>query len=396
MTLTNVAIKNAKAKAKPYKLAAGKGMYIEIQPNGGKWWRFKYRYLKKENRLSLGVYPEVTIAEAELKRDEYRKLLFNGIDPSAHKKLQNDSKLNNAANSFELVALEWVAKKSNTWSEEYNRNILGSLRLNIFPWLGSRPIADITALELLNVLRRIESRGKLETARRALSSYIQIFAYAVVTQRAERNIANDLKGALIPSKVKHHATIIEPKKIGELLRSIDAYTGSFITLCALKLAPLTFVRPGELRHAEWSEIDLVKREWRIPAEKMKMRIQHIVPLSNQAIKVLKELKPYTGHANYVFHGERTHSSPMSENTINYALRRMGFKQTEITGHGFRSMASTLLNEQGWNRDAIERQLAHGERDKIRGAYNFAEYLEIRVKMMQHWGDYLDTLKNNIV
>lgn len=391
MAVTNIAIKNAKPKDKTYKLAAEKGLYLEITPKGNKWWRFKYRFLGKEKRISLGVYPEVSLKEAELKRDEARKLLASGIDPSVSRQLQKNIQYENSANSFELVAREWVTKKASTWSDSHAKNVLGRFEHDIFPWLGKRPVREISAPELLTVIKRIETRGKVETAYRALQNCGQVFRYAIATQRAERDISSDLKGALIPVKVKHHPSITKPSEIGQLLRAIEGFTGSFVTLSALKLAPLVFVRPGELRHAEWSEIDLEKAEWRIPPEKMKMRITHIVPLSKQAIKILKDLLPLTGHANYVFHGERLHSRPMSENTINAALRRLGYPQEVMTGHGFRSMASTLLNEQGWNPDAIERQLAHGERNKIRGAYNFAEYLSERVRMMQHWADYLDQL-----
>lgn len=263
---------------------------------------------------------------------------------------------------------------------------------DIFPWLGSRPVSAITAPELLTCLRRIEARGALDTAHRAHQNCGQIFRYAVATGRAERDPSGDLRGALPPATHVHYASITEPEKIGALLRAIDGYDGTFVSRCALRLAPLVFVRPGELRAAKWAEIDLDKAEWRIPAERMKARVLHIVPLSTQAIEILRDLKPLTGRSEYLFPSVRTRSKPISDNTLNAALRRLGYTTDEVTTHGFRSMASTLLNEQGWDRDAIERQLAHGERNEVRAAYNYAQYLPVRRKMMQAWADYLDTLR----
>jgi integrase len=259
----------------------------------------------------------------------------------------------------------------------------------VFPWLGKRHINEITAPELLTVLRRVENRGALETAHRINQICGQVFRYAIATGRAERDISADLKGALPPTRVKHHASITEPKQVGELMRAINSYSGSFTTAIALKLSAILFVRPGELRQAEWSEIDFENKEWRIPAEKMKMRELHIVPLCKQAISLLEELRPLTGRAKYLFPSVRTDTRPMSNNTINASLRRLGYTKEQMTAHGFRSMASTILNEQGWNRDAIERQLAHSEKDGVRAAYNYAQYLPERKKMMQAWADYLD-------
>lgn len=277
------------------------------------------------------------------------------------------------------------------WVESHASRTLTRLENDIFPYLGNKLAGEITAPELLVALRRVENRGALETAHRILQVCGQIFRYAIATGRAERDIAADLKGALPPAKVKHHPSITDPKQIGALMRAIRGYPGSIITATALKLAPLVFVRPGELRQAEWSEIDIDKAEWRIPAEKMKMNAPHIVPLSDQAISVLEEIMPVTGRDKYVFPSNRTITRPMSDNTINAALRRLSYGKDEMTGHGFRSMASTLLNEQGWDRDAIERQLAHSERDGVRAAYNYAEYLPKRKEMMQSWADYLDRL-----
>jgi integrase len=366
-------------------------LFLLVTPIGAKWWRLKYRFDAKEKLLSLGVYPDVGLKAARERRDEARKLIAAGIDPSVNRKVQKAARMERAANSMESVAREWYAKLSPKWAESHASKVLTRLEKDVFPWIGGRPIADITAPELLATLRRIESRGAIETAHRAHQSCGQIFRYAIATGRAERDIAADLRGALQPVVSTHHASITDPKEIGALLRAVASYSGSFVTKCALRLAPLVFLRPGELRHAEWNEIDLEKREWRIPAEKMKARAPHIVPLSTQALAALNEIAPLTGAGRYVFPSVRTSDRPMSENTVNAALRRMGYTTDQMTGHGFRSMASTLLNEHSWNRDAIERQLAHGERDEVRAAYNYAEFLPERRKMMQWWADHLDSL-----
>ncbi|WP_459855403.1 tyrosine-type recombinase/integrase [Humidesulfovibrio idahonensis] len=302
------------------------------------------------------------------------------------------SSVNADQETFQIIAEEWFEKFQHTWTANTAKTIIERLRKDIFPFIGGRPIREITAPELLAVLRRIESRGAVETSRRDLQKCGQIFRYAVATGRAERDVAADLRGAIAPPAKRHFASIHEPKIIGELLRAIDGYKGSFVTRCALKLAPLTFVRPGELRHAEWSEIDLENSEWRIPAARMKMKEKHIVPLSTQAQAVLRELFPPTGTGRYVFPGERSYARPMSENTVLAALRRLGYDKGEMTGHGFRSMASTILHEQGWPSEVIERQLAHGDRNKIRTSYNFAQHLPERRRMMQAWADYLDALR----
>jgi len=389
--LTNIAIRNAKPGAKPIRLFDGRGLYLEISPAGGKHWRLKYRYGGKEKRLALGSYPTMTLAEARESSESARKLLASGLDPSAAKK---EAKVvqKAAVETFELVAEEWFTKHRHTWADNTAETIIGRLRKDIFPFIGGRPIGEITAMELLAVVRRIEARGAVETARRDLQKCGQVLAYAVATGRALRNVAVDIRGAIAPPKKRHFASIHEPKEIGALLRAIDGYQGSAITRCALKLAPLTFVRPGELRHAEWVEINLETAEWRIPAARMKMREKHIVPLSRQAIELLRELYALTGAGRYVFSGERSRTRPMSENTVLAALRRLGYGAGEMTGHGFRSMASTILHEQGWHSDAVERQLAHGDRDKVRASYNFAQHLEKRREMMQAWADYLDTLR----
>lgn len=387
--LTNTEIQKAKPQDKPYKLADERGMYLQVHPNGGKYWRFDYRFEGKRKTLAFGIYPDVPLKDAREKRDEARRQIAAGIDPGAQRKATKTAQ----AESFEAIAREWFAKFAPAWVESHSDKIIRRLERDIFPWMGSRPIREVTAPDLLMALRRIEERGAIETAHRAMQNCGQIFRYAIATGRADRDVSADLRGALPPVKERHHASITEPKAIGELLRAIEGYQGAFVTQCALKLAPLVFVRPGELRQAEWAEFDLDGAEWRIPAGKMKMRETHIVPLSRQAVAILRELHPLTGSGRYVFPSVRTDARPMSENTVLGALRRLGYGTDDMTGHGFRSMASTLLNEQGWHRDAIERQLAHAERNAIRAAYNYAEHLPERRKMMQAWGDYLDGLKN---
>ena len=375
---------------KRYRLFDSQGLYIEVAPSGGKWWRLKYRILGKEKRLSLGVYPEVSLKDAREKRDQARRSLSEGADPIEARKLQSIAD----GTSFEAVAREWFIKFAPGWSESHANRILRRLENDVFPWLGSRSIDQIDPPELLKVIRRIESRGALETAHRAIRNCGQVFRYAVATGRAERDPTTDLNGALPPARSRHYPTITDPEAIGDLLRAIGGYQGSPITRAALRIAPLVFVRPGELRHAEWPDINLKSAEWRIPPEKMKHRRIHLVPLSRQAIAILKELQLLTGHGQYLFPGRRSPRRPMSENTINAALRNLGYDKNQMTGHGFRSMASTLLNEQGcWHRDAIERQLAHVEGNSVRAAYNYAEHLEERRRMMQWWADYLDHLKN---
>ncbi|MEZ5585231.1 MAG: tyrosine-type recombinase/integrase [Candidatus Competibacteraceae bacterium] len=393
MPLTDTAIRNAKPSGKLFKLYDQKGLYLLVTAAGGKWWRIDYRFVGKRQTLSLGVYPDVTLKEARDKCAEVRKQIAAGIDPSVHRKAQKSAHAERAANSFELVAREWFMKHSPNWAENHASKIIRRLEKDIFPWLGLRPIADITPPELLAVVRRIEHRGALETAHRVLQNCGQVFRYAVATGRAERDPSQDLRGALPPARETHHASITDPKAIGQLLRAINGYQGSFITQCALRLAPLVFVRPGELRRAEWTEIDLDNGEWRVPASKMKARDPHTVPLSSQALAILRELYPVTGDGRYLFPSVRSLSRPMSENTVNGALRRLGYDKDEMTGHGFRSMASTILHEQGWPTDVIERQMAHAERNNVKAAYNFAQHLPERRRMMQAWADYLDALKS---
>ena len=389
--LTDTKVRTIKPAEKPKKLFDGGGLFLLVTPTGGKLWRLKYRFGGIEKLLALGAYPQTSLADARQKRDQARALMLNGVDPRDIKKAQKAAGAQENE-TFEVIAREWHTKFSASWAASHGNKIIRRFELYVFPWLGDRQIKSITAPDLLTVLRRIEAKGTLDTAHRTRQNCGQVFRYAVATGRAERDPSADLRGAIPPASGKHMATITDPKEIAGLLRSIDDYRGSIVTRCALQLAPLFFVRPGELRHAEWSEFNLDAAEWRIPAEKMKAGVLHIVPLSRQALGVLREIHPLTGHGRYVFPSPRTDSRPMSSNAILSALRRMGFAKDEMSGHGFRSMASTLLNEQGWNRDAIERQLAHAERNSVRAAYNYAEFMPERKKMMQAWADYLEGIK----
>lgn len=391
MALTDVAVRNAKPADKPYKLTDGEGLYLLVN-HVGKYWRFDYRYLAKRKTLAIGVYPDTSLADARDRKSQARKMLANGIDPSEVKQSQKQQVKHLSANTFEAVAREWHKKQSVKWVPENAARNLSLLVRNIFPFIGKTPIAHVKASALLEAIQKIEKRGNIETAHRAMMLCGQIYRYAIATGRAQADLSLVLRGALTPNKEKHHASITDPKEIGDLLRTLEGYEGAFITQCALRLAPLLFVRPGELRQAEWAEFDLDTGEWRLPAHKMKMKAVHIVPLSTQAIRTLRELHQHTGSGRYVFPGLRTTDRPMSENTVNAALRRLGYEKEDMTGHGFRSMASTILHEQGWPHEAIERQLAHAERNRVSAAYNYAEHLPKRREMMQHWSDYLDGLK----
>ena len=393
MPLTDTAVKNTKPSGKTARMFDSGGLYLEISPVGGKWWRLKYRIDGKEKRLSLGVYPDISLKDARQRRDEARKLLAGGVDPGENRKAVKAAKLERAANSFEVVAREWVTSKLPEWAPSQAEKVKGILEKNIYPWLGVRPISEVKAMELLVSLRRAEARGAKETAKRALQICGQVFRYAVATGRVERDITPDLKGALSTPIKSHYSSITDPVKVGSLMRSIDSYIGGLIVKCALKIGALTFVRPGELRKAEWAEIDLDKAEWNIPAERMKMKQPHLVPLSTQAVDVLRELHPLTGHGKFVFPGERSHDRPMSENSVNAAMRGMGYDKETMTGHGFRAMARTILDEVlGVRPDFIEHQLAHAVRDPNGRAYNRTAHLAERRKMMQLWADYLDKLK----
>jgi integrase len=388
--LTDKAIQAAKARDRPYKLADGRGLTLLVNPVGSKLWRFRYSYDGREKMLGFGSYPDTSAKLAREKREEARKLLAEGVDPSRNR--QSEKAARN--NTFEGVSREWLALQEERLADATFAKAVWTLETLVFPHLGSYPIHKITAGDVLKVLKRIEGRGLGETAHRTRQRISQVCRYAVVTERATHDVTSSLRGALAPVVITNHAAITEPARIGELLRSIEGYKGQAVTWCALRIAPLVFVRPGELRHAEWSEFELEGDEpqWRIPAAKMKMRDQHIVPLSKQALKILQELKSLTGYERYLFPALTTTTRCMSENTINLALRRMGYSNEEMTGHGFRSLASTCLNEQGYHPDLIELQLAHRERNQVRAAYNKAQRLPERRKMMQAWADYLDGLK----
>lgn len=398
--LTDLKIRNAKPLEKPYKLTDSGGMYLEIRPNGSKYWRLKFRFAGKEKLLALGVYSApgrpasetITLTEARKLRDEAKKLIKDGIDPSHQRKVEKITKTQSTANTFEGVAEEWLEKFSAKKAASTIEKTRFILRRDIFPWLGALPIADIKPHDLLAVLQRIEGRGALETAHRAKQYAGQILRYAVGTKRAERDISQDLKGALPPPNVKHRAAITDPAKFGELIRAIDGFNGTFTVKCALKLAPLIFVRPGELRRTEWAWVDMDASTICYPASVMKMREDHMVPLSSQALEVLREIQPLTGRGKYVFPSIRTSEQPMSEAAINAALRRMGFAQEEMTGHGFRAAARTIMDEVlGFRVDLIEHQLAHAVKDPNGRAYNRTAHLPQRREMMQGWADYLDGL-----
>jgi integrase len=394
MPLTDIKIRNAKAQNKAYKLFDERGLFLLISPIGSKYWRFKYRFEGKEKLLALGIYPDVALAEARGRRDQARKQISNGIDPSVLKQTSKQAAKAIIENSFESVAREWFIKFNARWVETYSNKVINRLEQNVFPWIGHLTIGEILPTQLLNVLQRVEDRGLLETAHRILQSCSRIFRYAVATGRANHDITSGLRGAIPPAKTAHYAAITDPLKVAALLRAVNGYEGSLTTKCALRLAPLVFVRPGELRGAEWSEINLETAEWNIPTEKMKMRRPHLVPLSQQAIEILKELQPLTGNNKYVFPNERTKTRQMSENTMAAALRRMDFGSKETTVHGFRATARTLLDEVlKFRPDIIECQLAHAVRDANGRAYNRTTYLPERKEMMQKWADYLDRLAN---
>ena len=368
----------------------GGGLYLHVKEQG-RYWRLKYRVAGKEKLLALGVYPEVTLAEARLRREEARSVLRNGGDPSANRRAMKAAAMEAAANSFEAVAAEWLARQKRDMAPKTYAKASHTFSKLLNPWIGRLPVDQVSAQDMLKVLRRIESQGKHETASRAKQRASQVFRYAIATGRATNDPTAPLKGALIPAKVTNRAAITDEGQMGQLMRAIDGYEGDFVTRCALQFIALTFARPGEVRGAEWSEFDLDKAEWVIPAERMKMKREHVVPLSRQAVAVLRELEPLTGRGRWVFPG-RASSRPLSDATLNSALRRMGFDKDTMTAHGFRGMASTRLNEMAWPADVIERQLAHVPKDKIRGAYNKAQHLPERIRMMQAWADYLDAIR----
>lgn len=394
MALTDTFVKNVKhsGSAAGDKITDGQGMHLLVKA-AGKYWRLSYRFLGKQKTLALGVYPEVSLALARQRRDQARKLLAQGIDPSVAKRADKVAQKLAADNTFESVAQAWLAKTKALRAESTDAKVQGWLKNDILPAIGRLPIAEITPRDVLDMVRKVEKRGAIDSATRMKQLCGQIFRYAVAEGSAERDVTADLRGALEVRQTVHLAAVIEPKQVGELLRAIHGYSGHPVTVAALKLAPLLFVRPGELRHAEWSEIDLEAAEWRIPGAKMKMGADHIVPLATQAVEVLTELQRLTGRARYVFPSVRTGARPMSENTINAALRGMGYSSDMHTAHGFRATARTILDEVlGERVDLIEHQLAHAVKDVNGRAYNRTAHLPARKAMMQRWADYLDQLR----
>ncbi|WAW10371.1 integrase arm-type DNA-binding domain-containing protein [Oxalobacter vibrioformis] len=388
----DVVYRSAKPGEKVRKISDGKGMYLQINPDGSKYWRLAYRFDGKQKLLALGVYPEVSLQKAREKRDDARELLSEGVDPSENKKAQKAAKQERAGNSFEVIAREWFSRQKTNWVDAHATRVISRLQADVFPWIGDKPVADLTAPDYLSIFRRIENRGALETAHRVRSICGQVQRYAIATGRAITDPTAALKDALPPVKPTHFAALTEPKDVAALLCMIDGYEGTFTVSCALKLAPLVFVRPGELRTAQWEDIDLDTAEWRFTVTKT--NTQHIVPLSRQAVKILIELHALTGRSRYVFPGARTNGRPMSDNAINAAFRRMGIEKDRMSAHGFRAMARTILDEVlGERVDLIEHQLAHAVRDPNGRAYNRTAHLPERRKMMQRWSDYLDKLKN---
>ena len=402
--LTSKELENAKPEAKTRRLSDGGGLYLEITPNGSKYWRLAYRFAGKQKTFALGVYPQVKAPEARKKAREAKDHLAAGRDPGLIKKATKGAK--SPENSFQAVANEWIEKFKHMWTESHYKNIAGRLQRDLFPWIGNRPIGEITAPELLMVLRKIEARGHLESAHRASTNAGQVFMYAIATGRAERNPAADLKGAIPPPIVKHMSTILDPDQVGELMRAIARYHGSPITKHALQLAAYVFLRSGELRHAEWSEVDFETAEWRIPAARMKARKRdkeanpagyHLVPLSTQVVAILRDLQALTGQGKYLFPGLRSTTRPMSDATLTNALRRMGYSQEELHVHGFRAMARTLIRQElGFDEEPIERQLGHAVKGPLGAAYNRADFVAERRRMMQAWADYLEQLEAGVM
>ncbi|NOW47526.1 integrase [Novosphingobium sp. SG751A] len=395
MALTDSAIRALKPRDKPYKVTDEKGLYLLVTPNGSRLWKHKFRNeVGAEKKLSLGAYPDVSLKEAREARDRARSTLAKGTDPARKKQLDKRAAKINAANTFSAIAQSYIEKNRNDGKADATLRKREWFLSLVAKAIGNRPIADIEPFEILDAVRPYEAAKNDEKAHRTLQFVGQVFRYAVANQIAPRDPTRDLRGALASRRPKHLAAILEPKRVGQLLRAIEGYEGQPSTLLALKLSPLVFVRPGELRRAEWKEIDLDDAVWRIPASKMKGRVEHAVPLSRQAINVFEQARLISSHSTYVFPSIRTPRSPMSENTVNAALRRLGYSGDEMTAHGFRAMASTLLNESGkWSSDAIERALAHGDSDKVRAAYHRGAHWKERVEMAQWWSDYLDALRD---
>jgi integrase len=387
--LTDLQIRKAKPAEKTYRLSDGKGMYLEIAPTGSKYWRMKYLFDGKEKRAAFGVYPEVSLSDARAKCLEARKMLADGIDPGEHKKDQKRTRVIEATSSFRIVATEWFENQKDAWSEGYADKVLKSLQIDVFPHIGDRPLSDINAPQMLELVRRVESRGVRETAKRILQRSNAVFQYGIMTGRCTRNPAAEIDAETILKRsagVQHMARV-KALEIPKLMQDIAAYDGEVVTRLALQFMALTFVRTKEMIEMDWAEVDEKAAEWRIPAERMKMRDPHIVPLSRQALAVLAQLREFNSASRHVFHSVHGRK-PISNNTMLYALYRMGYK-SRMTGHGFRGLAATVLRELGYSRDIVDRQLAYAERNQVTAAYVHAEYLPERTRMMQHWGDYID-------
>ncbi len=395
MPLNDTFIRSVKPLDKPKKYFDGGGLFLFVPASGSKLWRMAYRFDGKSKLLSFGEYPAVSLKDARERREEAKKLLARNIDPSEQRREEKQAKIRAERDSFQNIAKEWHATRMAEFSPKHQGTVMYRLETYIFPAIGKIHIAKLEPQDLLDVVKSIENKGNFETSRRVLQIINQVFQYAVITGRTKYNIAAGMRGALRPRNVVHRAAVLEPAKVGQLLRDIDEYYGYFPLVCALKLAPLVFTRPTELRAARWNEFDLEAAEWRIPAERMKMKQRHIVPLSTQSIAILHDLYDMTGDGIFLFPSTRTATRPISDVSMLNALRRMGYTKEEMSVHGFRSIASTLLNELGYNRDWIERQLAHGDKNGVRAAYNYAEYLPERRKMMQEWADYLDSLRSSI-
>ena len=396
MPLTDARIRTSKPDAKPVKLADGGGLYLEVRPSGKKLWRYRYRIAAKENLFAIGEYPDISLAEARAEHDKARALVKQGVHPSHNRQAVRLSTQLANANTFEAVAVEWISKKAGRWTPYYRRQVENFLSADVFPYVGKLPIRSVTAGHLLEIIRRIEERGASTVALLVRQWSSAIFRYAVATLRADSDPAAALRGAIHRPRVKHRKPLTKGQ-IKDFTEALEKYGGYRTTVIALRLLLLTFVRPGELRKALWSEFDLDAAEWRVPAERMKMREPHIVPLSRQAVVLLKELQMYTGGRGLLFPNYRRPKDCMTATTLNRALERMGFNGKDSIGfsaHGFRATASTLLNEQGYRSDVIERQLAHAERDKVRASYNHAEYMDERKAMMQEWADLIDRLSSD--
>ncbi|EAP7665157.1 DUF4102 domain-containing protein [Salmonella enterica] len=391
MPLTDLAIRRSKPKEKPYTLNDGNGLSLLIEPNGSKGWRLRYRFSGKAKLMSLGTYPNVALADARTARDEAKKLIAGGIDPAEVRKAKKREIESRFGNTFEGIAREWYEKRFDRWSPSYAEEMIETFEKDVFPYIGSRPIAEIKPMELLAVLSVLNDRGATEKLRKVRQRCGEVFRYAVITGRAEYNPAPDLVSAFAPHKKEHYA-FLKTDELPEFFRILNTYTGSMIVKLAMRLLILTGVRPGELRQAEWCEIDFDNRLWEVPKERMKMRRPHCVPLSEQALNILEQLKPVTGHYQYIFPGRIHHSKPMSEMAMNVLIRRIGYAG-RVTGHGFRHTMSTILHEQGYNTAWIETQLAHVDKNSIRGTYNHAQYLDGRREMLQWYADYMDALEH---